>query len=283
MSVSSEMFCNQCEQTRKDGGCTSRGVCGKEPDVAALQDLLTYTLRGLSHYALEARRLGIVDAEVDRFAAGALFSTLTNVNFDADRLEELIREAVASRKKLHAAIAGAGGTVSFRDPAASFVPADDQTMLVEEGIEVRLPIDWEADADVAQPPGDHALRCARPGRVRIPCGDAGPGRPGRVRVRVRGAREAGRPQPGSERLGRARAEARRGQPARHGAARRGQHGRLRQPGAHRGAARPSPGQGHPRVRTRSQGPGRAARTDRGQGHRRLHARRDAARPTRTPN
>ena len=148
MSVSSEMFCNQCEQTRKDGGCTSRGVCGKEPDVAALQDLLTYTLRGLSHYALEARRLGIVDAEVDRFAAGALFSTLTNVNFDADRLEDLIREAVASRKTLHAAIAGAGGTVSFRDPAASFVPADDQTMLVEEGVEVRLPIDWEADADV---------------------------------------------------------------------------------------------------------------------------------------
>ena len=148
MTESFEMFCNQCEQTRKGTGCTTHGVCGKQPDVAALQDLLTYALRGVSHYALEARRLGIVDAGLDRFVAGALFSTLTNVNFDADRLEDLIREAVVARKKLVAAVANAGGTVSFRDPATSFLPADDQTMLVEEGIEVRLPIDWEADADV---------------------------------------------------------------------------------------------------------------------------------------
>jgi hydroxylamine reductase len=148
MTETFEMFCNQCEQTRKGTGCTTHGVCGKEPTIAALQDLLTYALRGVAHYALEARRLGIVDAGIDRFAAGALFSTLTNVNFDADRLEDLIRETVASRKKLATAIAGAGGTVSFRDPAASFLPADDVTMLVEEGLEVRLPIDWEADADV---------------------------------------------------------------------------------------------------------------------------------------
>ena len=148
MTESFEMFCNQCEQTRKSTGCVTHGVCGKQPDVAALQDLLTYALRGVAHYALEARRLGVVDAELDRFVAGALFSTLTNVNFDADRLEDLIRDAVVARKKLVTTVATAGGTVSFRDPATSFLPADDQTMLVEEGIEIRLPIDWEADADV---------------------------------------------------------------------------------------------------------------------------------------
>ena len=65
------MFCNQCEQTRKGTGCVTHGVCGKQPEVAALQDLLTYALRGVSHYAARAaRRLGIVDAELDRFTPG---------------------------------------------------------------------------------------------------------------------------------------------------------------------------------------------------------------------
>ena len=70
------MFCNQCEQTAQDQGCATWGVCGKNPDVAALQDLLTYAVRGLSHFAAAGRELGIVDPETDHFTYRALFSTL---------------------------------------------------------------------------------------------------------------------------------------------------------------------------------------------------------------
>src|SRR5680860_1026153 len=94
------MFCNQCEQTRKGSGCTTAGVCGKPPEVAALQDLLTYALRGLSQVAIAARDAGVSDAKVDSFTSRALFSTLTNVNFDASRFQTLILEAVFRRDQL---------------------------------------------------------------------------------------------------------------------------------------------------------------------------------------
>jgi len=55
------MFCNQCEQTAKGEGCTVRGVCGKPPDVAALQDLLGHALKGLALWAVEGRKAGVVD------------------------------------------------------------------------------------------------------------------------------------------------------------------------------------------------------------------------------
>jgi hydroxylamine reductase (hybrid-cluster protein) len=61
------------------------GVCGKQPDTAALQDLLIYALKGLSLYALEGRRVGVKDTVIDHFTCEAIFSTLTNVNFDGDR------------------------------------------------------------------------------------------------------------------------------------------------------------------------------------------------------
>ena len=76
------MFCYQCEQTAKGEGCTKVGVCGKESDVASLQDLLVYALKGLSLYAVEGRKVGVVDPEVNDFTCKAVFSTLTNVNFD---------------------------------------------------------------------------------------------------------------------------------------------------------------------------------------------------------
>ncbi len=78
------MFCYQCEQTAKGQGCTKIGVCGKQPDVAALQDLLTYLLKGLSQVATEGRRVGVTDRQVDVFTCEALFTTLTNVNFDPE-------------------------------------------------------------------------------------------------------------------------------------------------------------------------------------------------------
>ena len=68
-----DMFCYQCEQTAKGEGCTKGGVCGKSPEVAALQDLLTYALKGLAQVAVKAREAGVSDPEVNRFTCEALF------------------------------------------------------------------------------------------------------------------------------------------------------------------------------------------------------------------
>ena len=97
------MFCYQCEQTAKGQGCTVRGVCGKEPETAALQDLLVYAVKGLSMYAHRARQLGVKDREVDVFVLEALFATLTNVNFDPDRFREMIFRACGLRERVRKA------------------------------------------------------------------------------------------------------------------------------------------------------------------------------------
>lgn len=87
------MFCQQCEQTENGTGCTTVGVCGKTPTVAALQDLLVYALKGISVYANLSAKLGSSDIVVDNFVFQSLFSTLTNVNFDASRFQGYLREA----------------------------------------------------------------------------------------------------------------------------------------------------------------------------------------------
>nr|MDA8163558.1 hydroxylamine reductase [Desulfobacteraceae bacterium] len=83
------MFCYQCEQASKGQGCTVVGICGKQPEVAALQDLLIHALKGLSLHAAAGRKAGVVDPEVNRFTCEAMFSTLTNVDFDPDRFVRL--------------------------------------------------------------------------------------------------------------------------------------------------------------------------------------------------
>ena len=142
------MFCNQCEQTAQGTGCTKMGVCGKDPATAALQDLLTYAVRGLSHVAAEGRRKGVVDPEVNRFTVKAIFATLTNVDFDPARFEEWVREAVQLREALKEKVKAAGGNVSFDDPATTFQPAADRDGMVKQGEDVGLPIDWDRDEDV---------------------------------------------------------------------------------------------------------------------------------------
>ncbi|MBN1491371.1 MAG: hydroxylamine reductase [Phycisphaerae bacterium] len=86
------MFCNQCEQTAKGIGCVETGVCGKDPDMQSLQEILLYGLKGMAAYAHHARRLGMVDEGVNAFIEEALFATVTNVNFDMGSLLELVLE-----------------------------------------------------------------------------------------------------------------------------------------------------------------------------------------------
>ncbi len=86
------MFCYQCEQTAKGTGCTVMGVCGKNPQVATLQDLLVFKLRELSQLMLEAKKTGFKDEKIDVFTAEALFVTLTNVNFDPDAIVAYLKK-----------------------------------------------------------------------------------------------------------------------------------------------------------------------------------------------
>jgi len=139
------MFCNQCEQT-SSGGCSKIGVCGKKPDVAALQDLLVHSLKGLSTYAVEGRKVGVVDSAVDEFTASALFSTLTNVNFDTETFEEMVNRSVELRKGLKAKVKGAGGNTEINEDAAQFIPAASVEEMVKQGEAVELtPHDINAD------------------------------------------------------------------------------------------------------------------------------------------
>jgi hydroxylamine reductase len=87
------MFCNQCEQAANGKGCDRIGVCGKDPDIQSLQDTLIFALKGIAAYAYHARELGAQSPEVDGFTHEALFSTLTNVDFDLNRYLELALKA----------------------------------------------------------------------------------------------------------------------------------------------------------------------------------------------
>jgi len=120
-----KMMCFQCEQTANGTGCTVIGQCGKTPEVAGLQDLLVFSLKGLGALAHHARTTaGIVDPDIDSFCLRASFSTLTNVNFDDQRIAEYIQEALAHHARLSAKLKAGGHPlptvpegVTFFEPA----------------------------------------------------------------------------------------------------------------------------------------------------------------------
>jgi hydroxylamine reductase len=127
------MFCNQCEQTAKGTGCTKIGVCGKSGDVAALQDLLTYAVQGLSLVAVAGRKVGLIDNDINRFSLEAIFACLTNVDFDPLRFQTWINKTVELRDAFKIKVKAAGGSVDFTAPAASFSPAPTLGGLVTQG------------------------------------------------------------------------------------------------------------------------------------------------------
>src|SRR6185369_1458139 len=117
------MFCYQCEQAA-NGGCSKVGVCGKGPDVAALQDQLIYALKGIAFWADKARAKGIKDQEIDRFMLDGLFTTVTNVDFSAEECAKLVRTAAKLRDKAQALFEKNGGVFTGVVPEAArpFVP-----------------------------------------------------------------------------------------------------------------------------------------------------------------
>ena len=130
------MFCYQCEQASNGKGCTKVGVCGKDPELSALQDLLIYSLKGLALCAVEGRKSGIVDRDLNIFTTKALFSTLTNVDFDPKRFETLIRRSAELREDLKARIRTAGGKTDYTHGSASYVPESSIEGLVLQGRKV---------------------------------------------------------------------------------------------------------------------------------------------------
>jgi hydroxylamine reductase len=142
------MFCYQCEQAAKGEGCTKVGVCGKQPDVSALQDLLIHALKGLSLYAVEGRKAGINDQKMNEFTCKALFATLTNVNFDAERLGSLVRRTVEARDELKKKVAAAGGKGNLTQAPATFKPAQDLDGLIQQGKAVGLKADDGLDPNI---------------------------------------------------------------------------------------------------------------------------------------
>ena len=142
------MFCFQCEQTSKGEGCTKIGVCGKQPEVAALQDLLVYALKGLAQYAVEGRKVGVSDPQVDRFTSKALFSTLTNVDFDPARFVELINETVKHREALKEKVRSAGGKTGFTEGPAVFKPESSLEAMVNQGEKVGVKSDPDINPDI---------------------------------------------------------------------------------------------------------------------------------------
>ncbi len=142
------MFCYQCEQTAKGEGCTKIGVCGKQPEVAALQDLLLHALKGLSLYAVEGRRVGVNEHDIDVFTCEAVFSTLTNVDFDPERFVRLINRCVEFRNSLRGKIREAGGKADFPDGPATFKPEAGLDDLVRQGENVGIKSETDIDPDI---------------------------------------------------------------------------------------------------------------------------------------
>ncbi|WP_222422881.1 hydroxylamine reductase [Yersinia alsatica] len=137
------MFCVQCEQTIRTpagNGCSyAQGMCGKNAETSDLQDLLVAVLQGLSAWALTARELGIVDHQIDSFAPKAFFSTLTNVNFDSERIVGYAKEAILLRQSLAIRCRLIDNTITVDHPLAELqLLSDDISALQQQSQQFAL-------------------------------------------------------------------------------------------------------------------------------------------------
>lgn len=136
------MFCYQCEQTTGGKGCEVFGVCGKDPKAAALQDLLVHATKGIAQYAHRAAELGVRDRAIDTLVIESLFATVTNVDFDHDRLVGHLQAAAAAMPKAKAlyedACRKAGKAPEAVNGPSSWKPATGLDGLVDQAAEVSI-------------------------------------------------------------------------------------------------------------------------------------------------
>lgn len=143
-----QMFCYQCEQTAKGTGCTTMGVCGKNPEVATLQDLLIYVLRGISKLSLEIEKIGVENEKTNVFVSEALFATLTNTNFDPDSIVEYIRKAADIRKQLYKKLQTSGQQIETLDKSHNFELEQTKEGLISQGKLFGINSDPKIDPDL---------------------------------------------------------------------------------------------------------------------------------------
>ena len=148
------MFCFQCEQTAKGKGCDTMGVCGKSPEVATLQDLLIHALKGIAIYGHMARELGVKDPALDAFVIEGLFTTVTNVDFDPERLRGILLQAYEMKEKAKKLFGDAYQKKIGRSfdgdlcSAAYWKPAGDMAGLLEQGGGVGILSDKRLNEDI---------------------------------------------------------------------------------------------------------------------------------------
>lgn len=144
MDLGYEMFCYQCEQTANGKGCTKMGVCGKTPEIANLQDLLIYQAKGISCYAKKLLETGEhTPKEVVRFLENTLFTTLTNVNFDADVHVELLKVSQNIKEELREQT-----EAEINRPAAVYNLPETKSEMLKDAPMAGIMYDKELDEDI---------------------------------------------------------------------------------------------------------------------------------------
>ncbi|CEQ17955.1 hydroxylamine reductase [Paraclostridium sordellii] len=139
------MFCYQCEQTAGGKGCTKIGVCGKSPEIAALQDLLIYQVKGISCYAKVLIDKGEkIDKEIVRFVENSLFTTLTNVNFDGDIHEKMLKQSQKIKESLRSKV---GNCKEFCEQA-TYNLSDTRSQMLEDAKKAGIMYDQDLDPDI---------------------------------------------------------------------------------------------------------------------------------------
>lgn len=139
------MFCYQCEQTAGGKGCTKVGVCGKDPEIAALQDLLIYQVKGIACYAKELIKKGEkIDKEIVSFVENALFTTLTNVNFDPDVHENMLRKSQEIKQRLRSKVS----TCENCCEQSAYNLSDTRDGMLEDAKKAGIMYDQTLDPDI---------------------------------------------------------------------------------------------------------------------------------------
>ncbi|MDU4862905.1 MAG: hydroxylamine reductase [Terrisporobacter othiniensis] len=145
MSMEYPMFCYQCEQTVGGKGCTKLGVCGKTPEVANLQDLLIYQIKGISCYAKEIVEKGEnVDKDIVSFIENSLFTTLTNVNFDAEVHVKMLKESQKIKEVLRKKV----GKIKNNTEHATYNLSETKAEMLKDSKKAGIMYDGELDPDI---------------------------------------------------------------------------------------------------------------------------------------
>ena len=133
-----KMFCYQCQETAKNEGCTIQGVCGKTADVANLQDLLMFLCKGISHYTVRLRELGIEIPQINKFITDSLFMTITNANFDKSRFITRVLMAYEMRNAAKEHLLSAGGSLEGITYDGAFWQGDTEAEMAEKALETSV-------------------------------------------------------------------------------------------------------------------------------------------------